>query len=174
MSTLTERTVPAPEPTASLIPLVGGLLAVAAALCPNTRHVRGPGGAEDLALRVRHLPLRAARREALAELLHPAKEAVHGSALPFPGRRNHPMTAIVPILAAVAVATAPVQLGQSEGGRPIVAVRAGTRQDGRGVDLNANWSSGWHGGGRPWDVHYAGPRPFSERETRIGRDLILR
>jgi len=134
------------------------------------------------------------------------------------------MTAIVPILAAVAVASAPVQLGQSEGGRPIVAVRAGdpqgvhvfvvgcihgnegagiavaralelvragpdlmivpvlnpdglaqgTRQDGRGVDLNANWSSGWHGGGRPWDVHYAGPRPFSERETRIVRDLILR
>jgi protein MpaA len=50
----------------------------------------------------------------------------------------------------------------------------GTRQDGRGVDLNANWSSQWHGGGRPWDAYYAGPRPFSERETRIARDLILR
>lgn len=50
----------------------------------------------------------------------------------------------------------------------------GTRQDGRGVDLNRNWSSDWHGGGRPWDTYYAGPRPFSERETRIARRLILR
>ena len=51
---------------------------------------------------------------------------------------------------------------------------AGTRQNGRGVDLNANWSSQWKGGGRPWDVYYPGPRPFSERETRIARNLILR
>jgi protein MpaA len=50
----------------------------------------------------------------------------------------------------------------------------GTRQNARGVDLNANWSSQWRGGGRPWDVYYAGPRPFSERETRIARALILR
>src|SRR5436309_6341399 len=50
----------------------------------------------------------------------------------------------------------------------------GTRQNGRGVDLNANWSSGWRGGGRPWDVFYPGPGPFSERGTRIGRNLILR
>jgi protein MpaA len=50
----------------------------------------------------------------------------------------------------------------------------GTRQNGRGVDLNRNWSSQWHGGGRPWDVYYAGSRPFSERETRIARNLILR
>jgi protein MpaA len=50
----------------------------------------------------------------------------------------------------------------------------GTRQNGRGVDLNANWSSQWHGGGRPWDTYYPGPRPFSERETRIARGLILR
>ena len=49
-----------------------------------------------------------------------------------------------------------------------------TRQNGRGVDLNANWSSQWHGGGHPWDVYYPGPFPFSERETRIGRNLILR
>jgi protein MpaA len=53
-------------------------------------------------------------------------------------------------------------------------VALGTRQDGRGVDLNANWSSQWQAGGRPWDVYYAGPRPFSERETRIARNLILR
>jgi murein peptide amidase A len=51
---------------------------------------------------------------------------------------------------------------------------AGTRQNGRGVDLNANWSSGWRGGGRPWYTYYPGPRPFSERETRIARNLILR
>jgi murein peptide amidase A len=119
---------------------------------------------------------------------------------------------------------APVVLGRSEGGRPIVAIHAGdgrgprvlvvgaihgnelagiavaralegvragadiwvvpnlnpdgaargTRQDGRGVDLNANWSSQWRGGGRPWDVYYPGPRPFSERETRLARSLILR
>jgi hypothetical protein len=51
---------------------------------------------------------------------------------------------------------------------------AGRRQNGRGVDLNANWSSQWRGGGRPGDVYYPGPRPFSERETRIARGLILR
>jgi protein MpaA len=50
----------------------------------------------------------------------------------------------------------------------------GRRQNGRGVDLNANWSSGWRGGGRPWDTYYPGSRPFSERETRIARNLILR
>lgn len=50
----------------------------------------------------------------------------------------------------------------------------GVRQNARGVDLNANWSSGWRGGGRPWDVYYPGPHPFSERETRIARNLILR
>jgi protein MpaA len=50
----------------------------------------------------------------------------------------------------------------------------GRRQNGRGVDLNQNWSEGWHGGGRPWDTYYPGPRPFSERETRIARNLILR
>jgi murein peptide amidase A len=53
-------------------------------------------------------------------------------------------------------------------------VAHGTRQDARGVDLNANWSSEWRTGGRPWDPYYGGPRPFSERETRIGRDLIER
>ena len=51
---------------------------------------------------------------------------------------------------------------------------AGKRQNARGVDLNANWSSQWQGGGHPWDTYYPGPRPFSERETRIARNLILR
>lgn len=50
----------------------------------------------------------------------------------------------------------------------------GTRQDGRGVDLNRNWPVQWQRGGRPWDFSYAGPKPFSERETRIARNLILR
>jgi protein MpaA len=50
----------------------------------------------------------------------------------------------------------------------------GVRQNGRGVDLNANWSSQWRGGGRPYDTYYPGPRPFSERETRLARNLILR
>ena len=50
----------------------------------------------------------------------------------------------------------------------------GVRQNVRGVDLNANWSSQWRGGGRPWDTYYPGTYPFSEREARIGRNLILR
>jgi predicted deacylase len=49
-----------------------------------------------------------------------------------------------------------------------------TRQNRRGVDLNANWSSQWRGGGHPWDDYFGGPRPFSEPETRIARRLILR
>lgn len=126
--------------------------------------------------------------------------------------------------AAAPVAARSLQLGRSQDGRPIVAVRVGdpkgtrvlivgcihgtecagiavaralgqvrtrldlwivpnlnpdgyvrgTRQNARGVDLNANWSSQWHGGGHPWDVYYPGPHPFSERETRIARNLILR
>ena len=53
-------------------------------------------------------------------------------------------------------------------------VAHGTRQDARGVDLNANWSSEWRRGGVPWDPYYGGARPFSERETRIARALIER
>jgi protein MpaA len=49
-----------------------------------------------------------------------------------------------------------------------------TRQNARGVDLNRNWSSGWHGGGRPFDTYYGGSRPFSEIETRVARNLIRR
>ena len=49
-----------------------------------------------------------------------------------------------------------------------------TRQSGRGVDLDANWSSRWHGGGRPGDAYDPGTHPFSERETQIARKLILR
>jgi protein MpaA len=49
-----------------------------------------------------------------------------------------------------------------------------TRQNADGVDLNANWPSGWQQGGKPWDFYYGGPRPFSEPETRIARNLIER
>jgi murein peptide amidase A len=127
-------------------------------------------------------------------------------------------------LVALVAASGQVQLGRSEGGRPIVVVRAGdpnatrvlvfgcihgnegagiavaralervrsgadlwivpnlnpdgyarrTRQNERGVDLNRNWPAQWRGGGRPWGTYYAGSRPFSERETRIARNLIER
>jgi protein MpaA len=50
----------------------------------------------------------------------------------------------------------------------------GTRQNARGVDLNRNWPAQRRGGGRPWGTFYAGARPFSERETRIARNLIER
>jgi protein MpaA len=50
----------------------------------------------------------------------------------------------------------------------------GTRQNARGVDLNRNWPADWARLGRPWSVYYGGARPWSERETRIARTLILR
>jgi murein peptide amidase A len=50
----------------------------------------------------------------------------------------------------------------------------GTRQNSRGVDLNKNWSSEWHRGGHPFGTYYGGPKPWSERETRVARNLILR
>jgi hypothetical protein len=51
----------------------------------------------------------------------------------------------------------------------------GTRVNGRGVDLNRNWPSEWRPHGQAWsDPEYSGARPWSERETRIARDLILR
>jgi protein MpaA len=48
----------------------------------------------------------------------------------------------------------------------------GTRQNGRGVDLNRNFPAGWRAG--PRGLEYPGPRPFSEPEARIARDLVLR
>ena len=48
---------------------------------------------------------------------------------------------------------------------------AGTRQNAHGVDLNRNFSWRW----RPMGgVYESGPRPFSERESRLARALILR
>ena len=52
--------------------------------------------------------------------------------------------------------------------------RLGVRQNGRGVDLNRNFSSQWIPIGRRWDPEYSGPRPWSEPETRIARDLVRR
>src|SRR4051812_7095486 len=50
-------------------------------------------------------------------------------------------------------------------------VATGTRGNGHGVDLNRNFSVRWR---RMDGVYESGPRPFSEREARIARDLILR
>jgi hypothetical protein len=49
----------------------------------------------------------------------------------------------------------------------------GRRQNGRGVDLNRNFDSEWRPIGRRWSPEYSGPRPFSERESRIARRLVL-
>jgi protein MpaA len=51
--------------------------------------------------------------------------------------------------------------------------RAGTRQNGRGVDLNRNFSYRWRRIGERWDTYYSGPRPFSEPESRAARDFVL-
>jgi protein MpaA len=48
------------------------------------------------------------------------------------------------------------------------------RQNGRGVDLNRNFGAMWRAIGRRWDPQHAGPRPWSEPETRLIRALILR
>ncbi|MDQ3824163.1 MAG: penicillin-insensitive murein endopeptidase, partial [Actinomycetota bacterium] len=50
----------------------------------------------------------------------------------------------------------------------------GVRQNARGVDLNRNFGSEWRRIGKRWDPQHSGPRPFSEPETRIARDLVSR
>jgi murein peptide amidase A len=49
----------------------------------------------------------------------------------------------------------------------------GTRQNARGVDLNRNSAQGWRDLGPRGARYHAGPRPFSEPETRALRRLIL-
>lgn len=50
---------------------------------------------------------------------------------------------------------------------------AGTRQNGRGVDLNRNFGYKWRPIGERWDTYYSGPRRFSEKESRMAKELIL-
>jgi murein peptide amidase A len=52
--------------------------------------------------------------------------------------------------------------------------RLGLRVNGRGVDLNRNFGSEWRKSELRWDPEYSGPRPWSERETRLARRLVLR
>ena len=52
--------------------------------------------------------------------------------------------------------------------------RLGIRLNGRGVDLNRNFGSEWMPIGSRWDPQYSGPRPWSERETRLARRLVRR
>jgi protein MpaA len=50
----------------------------------------------------------------------------------------------------------------------------GSRLNGRGVDLNRNFASGWNPGGYPGDAEYPGPHPFSEPETRLAARIVRR
>lgn len=49
---------------------------------------------------------------------------------------------------------------------------ADTRLNGRGVDLNRNFPSGWRPIGRRGDPQHSGPRPFSEPETRLAARIV--
>ena len=49
---------------------------------------------------------------------------------------------------------------------------ARTRQNGRGVDLNRNFPWQWRPLDQPGGLHYAGPHPLSEPETRLAASLI--
>jgi murein peptide amidase A len=49
---------------------------------------------------------------------------------------------------------------------------AATRLNGRGVDLNRNFASGWKRSGDPGTAEYSGPNPFSEPETRLAARIV--
>jgi hypothetical protein len=53
-------------------------------------------------------------------------------------------------------------------------LRARTRQNVHGVDLNRNFDRKWRRNGSPGARYYGGRRPFSEPETRAVRDLVGR
>jgi murein peptide amidase A len=52
--------------------------------------------------------------------------------------------------------------------------RLSVRQNARGVDLNRNFGTDWMRIGERGDPTYSGPRPWSERETRLARRLVRR
>jgi murein peptide amidase A len=51
-------------------------------------------------------------------------------------------------------------------------MRAGTRLNADGVDLNRNFAAAWRPLGRPGDPQYSGPRPFSEPESRLAAAIV--
>jgi protein MpaA len=53
-------------------------------------------------------------------------------------------------------------------------LRANTRQNARGVDLNRNFGFKWRRTGPPGYRYYAGSKPFTEPESRAVRQLVLR
>jgi murein peptide amidase A len=50
--------------------------------------------------------------------------------------------------------------------------RAGSRLNGRGVDLNRNFASEWSPRESRGDPEYSGPKPFSEPETRLAARIV--
>jgi protein MpaA len=53
-------------------------------------------------------------------------------------------------------------------------LKAGTRKNARGVDLNRNFPYRWSSAEPPSSGYYGGPRPFSEPESRAVRTLVNR
>jgi protein MpaA len=53
-------------------------------------------------------------------------------------------------------------------------VRAGTRVNGHGVDLNRNFPYAWRPLGRRGTLHYSGTGPLSEPESQLAAHLIRR
>lgn len=49
---------------------------------------------------------------------------------------------------------------------------AGSRLNGRGVDLNRNFDSQWRPRGSAGDLEYPGPEPFSEPEVRLAARIV--
>jgi hypothetical protein len=52
--------------------------------------------------------------------------------------------------------------------------RTGTRQNGRGVDLNRNFPFAWRAMGKPFDTYHSGASPLSESESQAAAALVRR